>query len=175
MAELLLFHHALGLTEGCLAFAEEVRSAGNVVHAPDLYEGRLFEEIDDGVKHAESLGFETIIERGLRAADALPEGIVYGGFSLGALPAQVLAQTRPGARGALLLYGAEPAAEFGSPWPGEVALQVHVMDSDPWADLDRVKELIDEAHPAASCSSTQVNAICGPTEAIATSTRRRRR
>jgi dienelactone hydrolase len=142
VAELLLFHHALGLTEGCLAFAEELRSAGHLVHTPDLYEGRLFEEIDDGVEHAESVGYETIIERGVRAADGLPEGLIYGGFSLGVLPAQMLAQTRAGAGGALLLYGAEPAEQFGTPWPAEVPLQVHVKDADPWVELDRVNELI---------------------------------
>jgi dienelactone hydrolase len=142
VAELLLFHHALGLTEGCLAFAEELRSAGHVVHTPDLYEGRLFEEIDDGVRHAESVGFETIIKRGVRAAEGLPEGLVYGGFSLGVLPAQLLAQTRAGAAGALLLYGAEPASQFGTPWPAEVPLQVHAMDADPWVELDHVNELI---------------------------------
>src|SRR2546427_11043006 len=101
MAEILLFHHAQGQTRGFLAFADELRAAGHVVHAPDLYDGKTFGELADGVGYAEKVGFGTIIERGRRAADALPNDIVYAGFSLGVMPAQMLAQTRPGARGAL--------------------------------------------------------------------------
>ena len=37
------------------------------------------------------------------AVDHLPGELVYAGFSLGVLPAQKLAQTRPGARGATVL------------------------------------------------------------------------
>ncbi len=99
MAEVLLFHHAQGLTRGCLSFADRLRAAGHVVHAPDLYEGRIFTDLT--VRYAEEVGFDTIIERGRLAADSLPNGIVYAGFSLGVLPAQMLAQTRPGTKGAL--------------------------------------------------------------------------
>jgi len=98
MAELLLFHHAQGLTAGCLSFAAELRAAGHVVHAPDLYDGKTFTELADGVGYAEQVGFDTIIDRGRLAADTLPKDIVYAGFSLGVMPAQMLAQTRPGAK-----------------------------------------------------------------------------
>lgn len=98
MTELLLFHHAQGLTAGCLSFADELRAAGHVVHAPDLYDGKSFTELTDGVGYAEEIGFDTLIERGRLAAEGLPNDIVYAGFSLGAMPAQMLAQTRPGAR-----------------------------------------------------------------------------
>jgi dienelactone hydrolase len=115
MAEVLLFHHAQGQTEGFHAFADELRQAGHTVHAPDLFEGRTFGSIDEGLAHVrESGGFESLIERGVREADELPSDLVYGGFSMGVLPAQKLAQTRRGARGALLFYSAVPAAEFGS-------------------------------------------------------------
>jgi dienelactone hydrolase len=53
------------------------------------------------------------------------------------MPAQSLAQTRPGARGAILFHGALPPAEFGGPWPEDVPLQIHLMDDDPWAEEDR--------------------------------------
>ena len=53
MAEVLLFHHALGLTSGCRSFADELRAAGHVVHTPDLYEGKTFTDLADGVRHAE--------------------------------------------------------------------------------------------------------------------------
>ena len=115
MAELLLFHHALGLTAGCLSFAEELRAAGHVVHTPDLYDGKTFTELADGVGYAEQVGFATIVERGRRAAEGLPNDMVYAGFSLGVLPAQMLAQTRPGAKGAVLLHGCVPPSEFGCP------------------------------------------------------------
>src|ERR687887_2631056 len=99
MAEVLLFHHVHGLTEGCLAFAEEIRAAGHVVHMPDLYDGNTFEDRDEGMAYAREVGFDTIVERGRLAAESMPTELVDGGFSLGAVPAQMLAQTRPGARG----------------------------------------------------------------------------
>jgi dienelactone hydrolase len=144
VAELLLFHHAHGLTPGCLAFANEVRAAGHVVHAPDLYDGKTFAELDDGVGYAREVGFDTITERGRLAADGLPNEIVYAGFSLGAMPAQMLAQTRPGAKGALLFHSCIPPEEFGGDWPEGVPLQIHLMEADEWAlegDLDAAREL----------------------------------
>lgn len=144
MAELLLFHHAQGLTAGCLSFADELRAAGHVVHAPDLYDGNTFTELADGVGYAKQVGFDTIIERGRLAADSLPNEIVYAGFSLGVLPAQMLAQTRAGAKGAVLLYAAIPISEFGDSWPQGVPLQIHIMEADELAlegDLDVAREL----------------------------------
>ena len=120
MAEVALFHHALGLTPGVVAFADELRRAGHAVHTPDLFEGRTFGSIEAGMAHAEEIGFPgEVIERGTRAVEGLPAGLVYAGFSLGVLPAQKLAQTRPGARGALLFYSCVPVSVFGS-WPDGV-------------------------------------------------------
>ena len=136
MAEIVLFHHALGLTPGCLAFAEELRAAGHLVHTPDLYDGNTFASIPDGLAYAKNVGFDTVVERGRAAAEALPTEIVYGGFSLGVMSAQMLAQTRPGARGALLLHGAVPVEEFGAEWPAGVPLQIHTMEADELGDAD---------------------------------------
>jgi dienelactone hydrolase len=141
MAELLLFHHAQGLTAGVLAFADELRGAGHVVHTPDLYEGRTFSDLDDGVAHAKKIGFPTVIERGRRAAENLPTELVYAGFSLGALPAHVLAQTRPGARGALFLHSEIDLSEFGGTWPPGLPIQIHTMECDEWVDVDIAREL----------------------------------
>ena len=144
MAEVLLFHHAQGLTAGCVSFADELRAGGHVVHAPDLYDGNTFADLDDGVGYAREVGFDTIGERGRLAADGLPNEIVYAGFSLGALPGQMLAQTRPGAKGALLFHGCVAPSEFGGPWPEGVPLQIHLMEADEWAlegDLDAAREL----------------------------------
>jgi dienelactone hydrolase len=144
VAEVLLFHHAQGLTAGVLSFADELRAAGHVVHAPDLYDGNTFADLNDGVGYAREVGFDTIGERGRLAAEGLPNEIVYAGFSLGAMPAQMLAQTRPGAKGALLFHGCVPPSEFGGPWPQGVPLQIHLMEADEWAlegDLDAAREL----------------------------------
>jgi dienelactone hydrolase len=152
MAEVLLFHHALGLTPGVTAFADELRRAGHTVHTPDLFEGRTFGSIEEGVGHAEEIGFDEVIARGVRAAEGLPAGLVYAGFSLGVLPAQKLAQTRPGARGALLFYSCVPVSEFGSAWPDGVPVQVHGMDADPFfvgeGDIDAARALVEQAKDA---------------------------
>jgi dienelactone hydrolase len=149
MTEVLLFHHAQGLTDGCLSFGDRLRAAGHFVHTPDLYDGKVFIDLIDGVRYAQEVGFDTIIERGRLAADRLPNGIVYAGFSLGALPAQMLAQTKPGAKGALLFHSCVPTSEFGGQWPQGVPLQIHMMDADAWVlppneDLE-VAHQLDEA------------------------------
>lgn len=145
MADVLLFHHAQGLTEGIVAFADELRSAGHQVVTPDLYNGRTFPTVEAGVAHARSLGFEALAAAGVAAADGLPSNMVYGGFSLGLMPAQRLAQQRPGARGALLYHGGFPVTEYGDAWPGGVPLQAHVMRDDPLGDVEDVKELVSQA------------------------------
>jgi dienelactone hydrolase len=152
MAEILLFHHALGRTEGVLAFADDLRAAGHEVHTPDLFDGRVFTSIEDGVANAQEIGFGEVIARGVRAADDLPPGLVYAGFSLGVLPAQQLAQTRADARAALLFHSCVPPTEFGAAWPDGVPVQIHAMESDPWfvddGDLDAARELVASASRA---------------------------
>jgi dienelactone hydrolase len=152
MAEVLLFHHAQGLTAGVVAFADDLRGAGHTVHTPDLYDGRTFETLDEGLDYAKEVGFGEVFERGVKAAEGLPGELVYAGFSLGVMPAQALAQTRPGARGALLFYSAVPVSEFGDAWPEGVPVQIHGMDADPFfvdeGDIDAARALIDEAEDA---------------------------
>jgi dienelactone hydrolase len=150
MATVLLFHHAQGQTPGFLTFADDLRAAGHTIHAPDLYHGRTFRDLREGVAHAEQVGFPEIIRRGADAAAKLPAGIVYAGFSLGVLPAQALAQTRPGARGALLFHGCVSPSEFGASWPEAVPLQIHMMDADEWTEVDGpVAEALVEQTPTA--------------------------
>jgi dienelactone hydrolase len=148
VAEVVLFHHALGVTEGVLAFADELRAAGHVVHVPDLYQGELFPDVATGVVHAEALGFGEILERGRRAAGPLPAAAVYAGLSLGVLPAQMLAQTKPGARAAVLMHASIPLGQFGPAWPKDVPLQIHVMERDELGDVEVAREVaasVDEA------------------------------
>ena len=133
MAEVLLFHHAQGLTPGVCAFADDLRRAGHTIHTPDLFDGRTFQSIDKGLAYIGEIGFDEMRERGVRVADELPFELVYAGFSFGVLPAQKLAQTRPRARGALFFYSCLPisgAWSFG-PWPVGVPAQIHAMDKDP--------------------------------------------
>ena len=145
MAEVLLFHHVMGQTPGFFAFADELRQAGHTVHTPNLLDGRTFDSIDEGQAYVGEIGFGEVIGRGDQAASELPEGLVYGGFSLGVVPAQKLAQTRPGAKGALFFYSCVPMAEFGS-WPEGVPVQIHGADADPFfvdeGDIDAARELV---------------------------------
>ena len=138
MTEVLLFHHAQGLTDGVRAFAWDLRAAGHRVTVPDLYDGRTFATLDEGVAHADELGVETIVARGAAAAEDLPRQLVYAGFSLGVLAAQSLAQQRVGALGALLYHSAVPLGSFGDRWPDAVPVEVHLAVEDPWEDLDEV-------------------------------------
>ncbi len=150
MAEVLLFHHAQGQTPGFLAFSDELRASGHTVDTPDLYDGRTFAALDEGVAYSNHVGFDTIAERGRLAAESLPNELVYAGFSLGVMPAQMLAQTRPGAKGALLFSAAFPISEFGGSWPQGVPLQIHMMEADEWAmeDLPAARELAESVDSA---------------------------
>jgi dienelactone hydrolase len=151
MAEVVLFHHAMGLTPGVVEFADRLRRAGHTVHTPDLFDGRTFPSIEEGMAHVEEVGFDEVIERGVAAAEELPAHVVYAGFSLGVVPAQKLAQTRPDAAGALLFYSCVPTSYFGS-WPDGLPVQIHGMDNDPFfageGDLEAAKELTESTDAA---------------------------
>ena len=153
MAEVALFHHVQGLTDGVRAFAEELRAGGHTVHTPDLFDGERPATIDDGLALSQSIGDEVLGERADRAVADLPGGLVYAGFSSGAGTAQQFAQTRPGARGALLYEACVPITgewAFG-PWPDGVPVQIHGMDKDPFfaleGDIDAARELVETVGP----------------------------
>ncbi|PTM95300.1 dienelactone hydrolase family protein [Mycoplana dimorpha] len=154
MAEVLMFHHAQGLTPGVRAFAGDLRSAGHIVHTPDLFDGRTFQTIDEGLAYIGEVGFDAMQERGVHIGDDLPAGLVYAGFSFGVLPAQKLAQTRPGARGALLFNACLPISGAWAigPWPAGVPVQVHGMDNDPIfvgeGDIDAAREIVENVADA---------------------------
>src|SRR5688572_27243735 len=131
LAEIVLFHHVQGLTPGVVAFADELRAAGHTVHTPDLFDGRTFPTLEEGMAYAKSVGFDAILDRGVNEGEGLRTEMVYAGFSLGVMPAQKLAQTRAGARGALLIDACLPVTEFSDRWPEGVPVQVHGMDADP--------------------------------------------
>ena len=147
LTEIVLFHHVQGLTPGIDAFANELRAAGHTVHAPDLFDGRTFPTLEEGMAFAKTAGFDAILERGVTEAEAIGADMVYAGFSLGVMPAQKLAQTREGAQGAVFIDACFPVTEFGEAWPDGVPFQVHGMDADPefagGGDLDAARELVD--------------------------------
>ncbi|MFE9690221.1 dienelactone hydrolase family protein [Micromonospora sp. NPDC005806] len=148
MAEVVLFHHIQGLTDGVRAFAEHLRAGGHTVHTPDLFDGERPATVDEGFALTKRIGDEALNGRADRAAADLPEGLVYAGFSWGAATAQRLAQTRPGAGGALLYEACLPVTgEWAiGPWPDRVPVQIHGMDKDPFfaleGDIDSARELV---------------------------------
>lgn len=150
MAEILLFHHALGLTTGVGAFGNALAAGGHDVITPDLFAGATFETVEAGVAHAEMIGFEQIAALGADAAEACGEHIAVIGFSLGVLPAQKLAQQRPGVDAAVLCHSALPLGFFADTWPAEVALQIHAGERDPFVVEDR--DAIDQLLGAAATS-----------------------
>jgi len=148
MAEVVLFHHVQGLTDGVRAFAAELGKGGHTVHTPDLFDGQRPASIDDGLELVQRIGDEELDRRINAAVAALPPGLVYGGFSFGGATAQGLAQTTPGARGALLYESCVSLTadwSFG-PWPDEVPVQIHGMEADPFfaeeGDLEAARELV---------------------------------
>jgi dienelactone hydrolase len=153
MAEVVLFHHVQGLTDGMRAFAERLSAGGHTVHTPDLFDGERPPTIDDGIAYVQSVGDEVLGDRADRVVADLPEGLVYAGFSWGGATAQRFAQTRPGARGALLYEACIPITgewAFG-PWPDGVPVQIHGMDKDPFfaleGDIDAARELVETVGP----------------------------
>jgi dienelactone hydrolase len=150
MAEVVLYHHVQGLTEGVRSFADELRQAGHTVHTPDLFDGRTFNAIEEGMAFARGAGFGALAERGVAAAQDIRPDAVYAGFSFGVIAAQQLAQTRPGARGALLIYSCLPVSEFGDAWPEGVPVQVHGKEGDSFfaEDLEAARALVDSTDRA---------------------------
>ena len=78
MAEVMLYHHVQGLTDGVRSFADELRHAGHRVHTPDLFDGRTFDTLEEGMDFARGAGFGALAERGLAAAERIGPEPVYG-------------------------------------------------------------------------------------------------
>lgn len=151
MTEVVLFHHIQGLTTGVRSFADELRQAGHTVHTPDVFDGRTFDTLEEGMAFAREAGFGALGERGVAAAQAFRPDVVYAGFSFGVMVAQQLAQTRTGARGALFIAACLPVSEFGDGWPEGVPVQVHGKDADPFfveEDLPAARALVESTDDA---------------------------
>jgi dienelactone hydrolase len=150
MTEVVLYHHVQGLTDGVQAFGHELRQAGHTVHTPDLFDGRTFATIEEGTAFAREAGFGALTERGVAAVEGVGADVVYAGFSFGVMPAQQLAQTRSGARGAVFMSGCLPVSEFGDAWPEGIPVQVHGKEADPFfeEDVEAARALVESAEGA---------------------------
>ena len=154
MADVLLFHHIQGLTPGVVALADELRAAGHTVHTPDLYGGRTFDSIESGAGYAQGEGAPDLDKLADEAVAELPEALVYAGISSGVMQAQRLAQTRPGATGAVLMEACLPISGDWAigPWPAGVPVQIHGMDADEFfvgeGDVEAAREIVDQVDDA---------------------------
>lgn len=150
MTDLILFHHIQGLTKGVEEFVEKLRAAGHRVTVPDLFQGATFPTMEEGFAHAQKLGLETMEAAAMAVAEELPEQLVYAGFSMGAMSAHKLAQTRPGAIGALLYHhGDVPIDTFGDSWPKGVDLQIHISEQDEFFEPETAQDFVDKANAQA--------------------------
>lgn len=136
MSDIVLFHSVLGLRAGVLDAADRLRAAGHIVHTPDYYDGRTYDEYPPAFEFLEEIGgIPDVIARCTAAAGRLPADLVYVGFSLGGVPAELLAATRAGAQGLILLHAAIPPDALGvQAWPASVPVQVHFATGDPYRD-----------------------------------------
>jgi dienelactone hydrolase len=147
MAHVVLFHHAQGLRSDVLEWADSLRAAGHEVDAPDLYAGRTFDLLEDGIAHRDEVGLPALMERAAAFLEDNPENVVYAGFSMGASTAHYFGVTRPGALAIVLMHGTAPAASLGGAgWPSQVPGQVH---------RKAVDRLMDESGPIAAEESAR--------------------
>ena len=142
MTDVLLYHHALGLTAGVHAIADRLRAAGHRVTTPDVFGGRTYGSLDEAMEVVDP-NFDSLLDTAVDAAGGAATPLVCVGFSFGATAAQRVAQTRPGVVAAALFHAAAPPTAFSPDgWPAGVALQVHVAADDPWVELDEAEALV---------------------------------
>jgi dienelactone hydrolase len=166
MTTIVLFHSALGRNRAVHDLADVLRSDGHEVHTPDLYDGAVFDDLDEGVAERDRIGIDQLLARATDAIVPLPDEVVYAGMSMGTMPAQLFAATRPGARGALLIQGAARPEDLGlGGWPADVPLQIHVGADDRWFDADHAAEVA-ASLPAGSVDvavyDTSAHVFCDP-------------
>jgi len=130
--EVVVYHSAYGLRPAIIEFADKLRAAGHLVHTPDLYDGEVFCGRDDAIRKIQEVGFDELLKRAAAAVESLPHDLVYAGFSNGGACAELLAATRPRARGAILIHAPLMVRDLGwTAWPLNVPVQVHFADKDP--------------------------------------------
>jgi dienelactone hydrolase len=132
---IMLFHSTYGLRPAVHRAADRLRAAGHEVWTPDLFDGRTFDTVEEGMAYNEELGKEELLKRAVLAAAPYSErGLVYAGFSLGAATAQTLALGDAKARGLLLLHGTSDIAATAS--VDGLPVQLHVAEPDAYETDD---------------------------------------
>ncbi|CAL9414719.1 hypothetical protein SUDANB120_01725 [Streptomyces sp. enrichment culture] len=133
--DIMLFHSTYGLRPAVNEAAGRLRAAGHEVQVPDLFEGRTFETVEEGVAHRDEVGRDELLRRAVAAAAPYSDrGLVYAGFSFGGSVAQHLALADEKARGLLLLHGTADLGEDAS--VDGLPVQLHVADPDPFEPHD---------------------------------------
>ncbi|RRD46733.1 dienelactone hydrolase family protein [Tessaracoccus sp. OH4464_COT-324] len=142
MTEIVLFHHALGLTDGVRQFADQLRSRGFAVRTPDLFEGRVFSSVEEAFQYVERVSCATLLQRAEESCVEIHGRIIFGGFSLGVVPAQHMMLAKPSI-GGLLFHGFTPFEADTSDWP-QLPMHVYAMAEDPLfvgdGDIEAVRE-----------------------------------
>jgi dienelactone hydrolase len=132
MQHVVIYHSAYGLRPAIIEFADQLRAAGHCVHTPDLYDGEVFSDRNDAIRKIQQLGFDNLLDRAAAAVANLPRDLVYAGFSNGGACAELLAATRPRAKGAILIHAPLLVRDLGwTAWPAKVPVQVHFAAKDP--------------------------------------------
>ncbi|MFF5404855.1 dienelactone hydrolase family protein [Streptomyces misionensis] len=132
---IMLFHSTYGLRPAVRDAADRLRTAGHQVWTPDLFAGRTFDTVEEGMEYSDGIGKEELLKRAVLAAAPYSErGLVYAGFSLGASIAQTLALGDAKARGLLLLHGTSDIA--ANAYVDELPVQLHVAEPDPFETDD---------------------------------------
>ncbi|WP_037577347.1 dienelactone hydrolase family protein [Phaeacidiphilus oryzae] len=137
MARILLLHSVFGFRPAVRDAAERLRAAGHEVHTPEYLDGKLFEDVEEGLAYVEDVGKEQLMRRVLRTALPLMEDgrgpLTYAGFSLGGSLAQNLALNDENASGLLLFHGTSDIQEDAHT---EMPVQLHVAEPDPFEPED---------------------------------------
>lgn len=138
-----LFHSALGRRPAVLDWAGRLRAEGLAVEAPDLYDGHVYDDLEDGMAYGNGLGIPELVRRARVATAHVPGPVLYAGFSGGAAAALAALLARPeSACGALLMHGALPLAAFDAQqWPTGVPVELHYAEADPFVDQAAVDAL----------------------------------
>jgi dienelactone hydrolase len=150
MADVVLFHSALGLTSHLDAWVTRLQGEGHRVVAPDLFGGRTFTDLDAAVDFVDAQGGPpAFVDAALAGAAPLTGARVYMGFSLGGAVAETLALTQPDARGLVIMHGAMSPAWIGvTQWPDGLSAQLHYAADDPWVEPDENAAFLDLAQGA---------------------------
>lgn len=152
MAQLLLLHHALGVTSALRRLADRFEDAGHDVVVPDLFESRVFASVEEGMEHVESVGIETLAGLGEDAASDMQPGFVVCGISLGAIAAMRAGVSNDAVAAVVVASACIPEEYIGGPWPRTLPLRVVASREDAMfrdeGDLEAATEYTHSAQQA---------------------------